>query len=236
MSERKYCKTETISEPNSQSSVKIINSDFKTQHLQIVSPLQEQRFHTSSSQSITTLHSNHPLVISITRLNNRKFNIFYSLAEKFPEEKNTSFVGTVNPYISYRSVHNLLSYGSPTDVSIIHSFLTYFWKSFPGSHAVDTNFHRYFMRLGWEKAFHKFFLHSHSSNYAKKTQMKPTLNSQSMLIPIRIIVCHWVALVWRVHDDRTYFLYSDDMNLANVADTVRSKYSIIHTSEMFHPP
>jgi hypothetical protein len=60
--------------------------------------------------------------------------------------------------------------------------------------------------------------------------------SPSILIPIHVNTCHWVALVRRSINNTVYFLYSNDINLHNVRDTIRYSYSRERTSDLFHPP
>jgi len=144
-------------------------------------------------------------------------------------------MNNINPFVTYQSFFNLLSFGLPTDDSIFRSYCTFLRKSSPDCYTLDTNFHRYFMSHGWSLAFHKFFLHTHSTNYAKKQRAKPSIESPSILIPIHVNTCHWVALVWRSINNTVYFLYSGDMNLHNVADTIRYSYSRERTSDLFHP-
>jgi hypothetical protein len=176
--------------------------------------------HIASQQSLPICPSNHPITLSISSHHIKHIQNIYFSTPSNPDEKITSLTNNINPFVTYQSFFNLLSFGSPTDDSIFHSFCTFLRNSNPDCYTLDTNFHRCFMSHGWTPAFNKFFLHTHSSNYAKKQRTKPTIESPSILIPIHVNTCHWVALVRRLINNTVYFLYSDDMNLHDVRDTI----------------
>lgn len=123
------------------------------------------------SQTIPVMPSNHPLVCSITLEHIQKIQLLYSCSAATPDSMITSCTDTMNPHVSLRSFYNLLSFGCPIDDSIFYSFLKFLPVTRLDCHAVDTSFHRFFMRHGWDKAFTKFFLHNQSSNFSKKTNL-----------------------------------------------------------------
>jgi len=68
-----------------------------------------------------------------------------------------------------------------------------------------------------------YFLNTNSSNYAKKKQSKPTLNTLINLFAIHIHDSHEVTLVhWHVNG-RIHFYYADDMNSSNTAHIIKSR-------------
>jgi len=75
-----------------------------------------------------------------------------------------------------------------------------------------------------------------NSSYIHTVQTMLRKKSPSILIPIHVNTCHWVALVRRSINNTVYFLYSNDINLHNVRDTIRYSYSRERTSDLFHPP
>jgi hypothetical protein len=119
------------------------------------------------------------------------------------------------PIISHSSFCDLLTFNSPIDDTIIQGFLLHICSVIEGSHAVDTNFSRDLSIRGWLYTFNKYFLHEHSSRYAKTTKLKPTLDSPSIFIPIHIHGAHWVGLICHRIRDTIVFLYSNDMNSDN---------------------
>jgi hypothetical protein len=128
------------------------------------------------------------------------------------------------------SFHDLLTYDSPINYSIIHSFLSVIRSSHDAIAFTDTSFHRHLHQHGWLSAFHKYFLHSESSTYAKKSKFKPTLLHPVIIIPIHIHDSHWVTLTRRKIGQRIIFLFSDNLNAKNTEETVRSLYSSNNTS------
>jgi Ulp1 family protease len=137
--------------------------------------------------------------------------------------------------VNYLSFYHLLQYGQMTDDSIIQAFLQCLRISFPQTYFLNTNFHRELSQNGWASAFSIFFLHNGSSRYAKKTQSKPSINSDNIVIPIHIHGCHWVALARHIIGSRTFFLYAYDLNSASTFDTIKSIYTTSTTSTCFHP-
>jgi hypothetical protein len=178
--------------------------------------------------------STHFLVSSIPKENISKIQQLYWDSATFHDSHITSYMNVKNPYVTLSSFHSLLTYGEPIDDSIFYSFFKLLRVTCPDCHTVDTNFHRLFMPHGWETAYRKFFIHAQSSNYSKKSNSKPSLNSATILIPIHIQGCHWVALVHRTIAGRVFFMYSGDMNSINTTETIRMKYAS-QTSDSFHP-
>ena len=90
------------------------------------------------------------------------------------------------------SFHDLLTFNSPINDTVIQSFLSRICSVIEGSHAVDTNFSRDLFTRGWQYAYDTYFLHEHSSHYARSTKLKLTLDSLTIFIPIHIHGAHWV--------------------------------------------
>jgi hypothetical protein len=151
-----------------------------------------------------------------------------------PNDALSSINDSPIPSISYQSYYDLLTYGCPINVTIIHAFLTILRSSFPHIHYLDTNFSTALSQCGWEFAYHKYFLHQNSSRYAKSTHTKPLINSPTILIPIYISSSHWVALVHQIINNITYFLFSDDLNTPNTFNIVHLLIANKTSSQYVH--
>ncbi len=114
-------------------------------------------------------------------------------------------------------------------------YFSFLHKNHPHIFTLDTTFHRVFRLPGWDTALRQFFLHQHSSWWAKSTQFKPTIDAHSILIPIHIQGYHWIALARRVINNHTFFLYSDDLNSSHTFETIKKSYNSTSTSTEFHP-
>jgi hypothetical protein len=119
---------------------------------------------------------------------------------------------------------------------VIHSFLLVLKSSTTNLHFLDTDFHRDLYIHGWNYAYLKYFQQKNSSRHAQTTKFKPSLKSATIIIPIHINDNHWIALVRRTIETKTYFFYSDDLNSSNSEETIRSLYSPNNnTCSEFHP-
>jgi hypothetical protein len=121
---------------------------------------------------------------------------------------------------TYKSFQELLTCNSPINDSIIHAYTSILTFQFPTVKTVDTNFSRDLFRFGWKESYKKYFLHSSSSKYAKRTRTKPTLDHPIILLPLHIMDSHWIALVHQRIDDLIHFFYLDDMNSSNTAHII----------------
>jgi hypothetical protein len=76
--------------------------------------------------------------------------------------------GRIITSTSVSSLLQLLTYDSPIDDSVIHTFISSVCATQTEILSLDTNFHRILSSQGWPCANHTFFLHKNSSNYSKK--------------------------------------------------------------------
>lgn len=136
----------------------------------------------------------HPLAKVISSLHIQQIQTTYILAQRVPDDLILLNSGVKHPFVNYLSFHHLLQHGQMTDDSILQAFLQCLRFTFPQTVFLNTNFHRKLSQNGWASAYGTFCLHSDSSRYAKKTQSKPTINSDVILIPFHVNGCHWIAL------------------------------------------
>lgn len=115
------------------------------------------------------------------------------------------------------------------------SFLIKLCSAVLNTSSVDTNFSRDLQRFRWKQAYQKYFLHATSSSFARRHHLKPTLASKTILIPYHIHGSHWVAVARKIVNDEIYFLYADDLNLAQTEESVKSYLSTHNTSMQFNP-
>jgi len=113
------------------------------------------------------------------------------------------------------SFQELMTYGSPINDSIFHSFL---------SVIRSCHFHHHLCNKCWMSAYQKYFLHNNSSKYAEHTQFKPAILSPIIIIPIHANGSHWAMLTCRVIHNEVFFLYSDDLNFKNTEDYLKQIY------------
>jgi len=190
--------------------------------------------YSSDYSNIQTATSHHPLVTNIPINHIQHIQSAFILAQRIPNDCIMLNSGCTHPFLTYQSFLHLLQYGQMTDDSILQSFLHSLRRSHPQTFYLNTNFHRVLSQQGWDSAYNTFFLHNDSSRYAKRTTSKPSIDTDTILIPIHIHGCHWVALARKKICQDTYFLYADDLNSPNTYDTVRTTYSS-STSPTFHP-
>ena len=123
----------------------------------------------------------------------------------------------------------------PINDSIIHAYTSILTSQFPNVKTVDTTFSRDLFRHDWIHSYNKYFLHSSSSKYAKRTKTKPNLDHPIILMPFYIMDSHWVTLVRRKFDDRIHFFYSDHMNSSNTTHLIQQHISPLKLSKEFYP-
>lgn len=128
----------------------------------------------------------HPLDKSISSQHIKVIQHQYHLAHYNPDLPLSTADGHQILNVTLLSFHNLLTYGSPIDDSIIHSFLLLIHSAHNKICFLDTNFFRVLKQDGRQHAYCKFFLHESSSRYSHKTNLKPTIDSTNILIPIHI--------------------------------------------------
>ena len=126
-----------------------------------------------------------------------------------------------------------MTYGSPIDNTIMHYYLCSLSNTDPTIKFLDTNFHRDFVKHGWDVAHRKHFLHENSSRHSKHTNFKPTLYSPIILIPIHVHQSHWVILTWRIIGERILFLFADDLNSSNIEESIHLLYSSTTTTQFY---
>jgi hypothetical protein len=126
--------------------------------------------------------------------------------------------------VSIQSFSHLINPNSMTDDTIITSFLIRLCYAVPNTSFVDTNFSRNLQRVGWKPTYQKYFLHSTSSSYTRRCRQKPTLESETILIPYRIHGSHWVAIARRIVNREILFLYADDLNSAQTEESSKPTY------------
>jgi hypothetical protein len=104
----------------------------------------------------------------------------------------------------WSSFQQLLTYNSPNNDSIIHTFLSVVCSNHADICALDTNFHRDLCTQGWQRAYSKFFLLT-IAPILPVAFAQNQLDTPTILIPIHINGSHWVAVVCCQINEKVFF-------------------------------
>jgi hypothetical protein len=119
--------------------------------------------HKSTPTTIPIRPSSHCLVRSISTITTGHIQSTYTNNFNHPEDPIQTTLNTTHPLVSHLSFYNLLTYDNLIDDSIFDSYFYLLKQSKKAIYTLNTNFHREFIRSGWNYAwnyaFNKYFLH-----------------------------------------------------------------------------
>jgi hypothetical protein len=124
-------------------------------------------------------------------------------------------------------IQELLTHGSMTSDSILNTFLDVFCAIFQ-LHYLSALFYTVLKRdKNWNNVQDWF------ATGSQKCSSKPSLQSNTILIPCHIQGIHWVGMVRRIIQNQVWFLYADDLNQPSVEAEIKYNLSTYANHEFY---